>query len=259
MAADLLSLYGPDFYKNANRPSLASARVCAPLILDLLRPASLVDIGCGQGEWLSVFADHGITDFHGVDGEYVADSQLYIPRQHFTRHDLTRPLDLGRRFDLALSLEVAEHLPHRLASAHIAGLVSLAPAVVFSAAIPGQGGINHLNEQWPWYWRELFTRHGFIQLDPFRHLLWQNPEVALYYKHNLFLYVDPAVHQSLIDRIGFPDEYHELTLVRTSMLKALTGPGWFSRQLSRVGRRLGRLVGRRSSLPPVPNPTPNRA
>ena len=90
---------------------------------------------------------------------------------------------------------MAEHLPHRAAPDFVAGLVALAPAVVFSAAVPGQGGVHHVNEQWPWYWKEWFARHGYLQLDPFRQAIWKNPDVAVYYQHNLLLYVDRAVHQ----------------------------------------------------------------
>ena len=211
---------------------------------ELLRPSSVVDVGCGQGEWLAAFAELGVAEYHGVDGAYVADDQLLIPRERFTRHDLTQPLTLGRRFDVALSLEVGEHLPARAAAEFVRGLIALAPAVVFSAAVPGQGGVHHVNEQWPWYWKELFARYGYVQLDPFRQRLWKNPDVVVYYQHNLFLYVDPAVHCGLIDRVGVPDKYSELTLVRTSILQELTAPGPVTRFWQRIGARLGRLLGR---------------
>jgi hypothetical protein len=245
MTGKLSDVYDPTFYKTVNRGSGSSARVCVPLVVDLLSPSSVVDVGCGQGEWLQAFADLGVVDYHGVDGGHITDAQLVIPPERFSRHNLTEPLRLGRCFDVGLSLEVGEHLPARAAPAYIAGLVALAPAVVFSAAVPGQGGVNHVNEQWPWYWKELFARHGYVQLDPFRKTIWQNPEVAVYYQHNLFLYVDPRAHQGIIDRVGVPDKYTELTLVRTSILEDLTGPGI----LTRLFRRLGRLFGATAPSP----------
>ena len=249
MKADLAKLYGPAFYRTANRESANSAHVCVPLIVQLLHPSSVVDVGCGQGEWLKVLGELGVNDYQGIDGNHVADDQLLIPRERFTRHDLTQPLKLDRRFDVALSLEVAEHLPARTAAAFVRTLVGLASAVVFSAAVPGQGGIHHINEQWPWYWKELFGREGYVQLDPFRQVLWKQRDVAVYYQHNLFLFVDPAVHQDLVEKIGVPDRLQELTLVRTQILQELTQANWAVRLFHRVWNRASRLVGRRVCVP----------
>jgi SAM-dependent methyltransferase len=243
MPSPLDKLYDPMFYQTANRQSLTSARVCVPLILDLLNPVSVIDVGCGQGEWLSAFVSQGIGDALGVDGPQVADEQLLIPKEKFLRHDLSRPLRIDRRFDLATSLEVAEHLPPSRAPAFIAELTRLAPAVVFSAAVPGQGGVHHINEQWPWYWKELFASHGFVQLDPFRRALWKQPEVAVYYQTNLFLFVDPAVHHAMVTRVGVPDRLSELTLVRTTLLQDLTAPGPIRRILRKVRKSLSALFG----------------
>jgi hypothetical protein len=249
MTPDLANIYRPDFYRTANRGSGSSARVCVPLIAQLLHPSSIVDAGCGQGEWLKAFAEMGVSDYHGIDGDHIADHQLLIPCERFTRHDLRRPLNLGRRFDLAMSLEVAEHLPARTASAFVRSLVVLAPAVVFSAAIPGQGGIHHINEQWPWYWKELFAREGYVQLDPFRQVLWKNPDVAVYYQHNLFLYVDPSVHMDLVARIGIPERRQEMTLVRTLILQELTKSNLAVRLFHRFRNRISRLFTRRVAAP----------
>ena len=212
---------------------------------EILRPSSLVDVGCGQGEWLAAFAELGVSDYHGVDGAHVADHQLRIPRERFTAHDLTRPLRLGRRFDVVLSLEVAEHLPARVAADFVSSLIALAPAVVFSAAIPGQGGVHHVNEQWPWYWKERFAGHGFIQLDPFRKIIWHHPHVASYYQQNLFLYVDPAAHKELAERVGVPDRLQELTLVRTTILQDMTKGNWVLNLCRRACSRARSIFARR--------------
>jgi SAM-dependent methyltransferase len=234
--------YDSRFFAALSEKSARSAHACVPVIMDLLSPGSVIDVGCGQGDWLRAFQQCGVSDFLGVDGDYVERDELRIPENAFLSWDLNRPLALDRRFDLAVSLEVAEHLPARAAASFIRSLTALAPAVAFSAAVPGQGGVNHLNEQWPWYWKKLFARCQYVCLDPFRKQIWSNPDVAFWYQQNLFLYVDPAVHRALIERVGVPDRDHELTLVQTTLLQALTRArgGPVRRFARRVWSRLNR-------------------
>jgi SAM-dependent methyltransferase len=182
--------YTTEFFASHHAGALRSARVVVPLVMELVAPRSVVDVGCGDGTWLSVFYEHGITDVYGVDGEYVDRASLEIPRERFHSHDLCRPLPLSRRFDLAMSLEVAEHLPAEAADEFVASLVRLAPIVLFSAAAPYQGGEHHVNEQWPAYWSERFAHYNFLPVDCLRRRIWANPDVEWWYAQNVFLYVE---------------------------------------------------------------------
>ena len=146
------SLYDRKFYDEHRDDSLRSARVTVPIVLSLVAPSSIVDVGCGTGTWLTVFRENGIEDVVGIDGDYVPRDRLLIPADRFIARDLTKPLLLDRIFDLAVSVEVAEHLPASAADQFVRSLCSLAPSVLFSAAVPGQFGVRHLNPQWPWYW-----------------------------------------------------------------------------------------------------------
>jgi len=94
------------------------------------------------------------------------------------------------RFDLAMSLEVAEHLPPASAPVLVDSLVSHAPVVMFSAAIPFQGGEHHVNEQWPEYWASLFHERGFWVVDCLRREIWSHPAVNWWYAQNLLLFVE---------------------------------------------------------------------
>src|SRR5438874_4807793 len=120
-------------------------------------PRSVVDFGCGLGIWLEKFVLHGVEDYVGVDGPWVPQDDLHFRQDHFVAARLDRPLRLGRRFDLAVALEVAEHLPDHRGSTFVRTIVEHAPCVLFSAAVPQQGGTDHVNEQWPDYWAELFA------------------------------------------------------------------------------------------------------
>jgi len=181
--------YSSDFYRKQAPDSRRSAEAIVPLAMTLIRPRSVVDIGCGAGSWLSVFREHGVEDVLGADGEWVDRALLRIPERQFSALDLEKPFRLGRQFDLAMSVEVAEHLPARCAEVFVDSLARLAPVVLFSAAIPFQGGAKHLNEQWPDYWTAYFHAQGFAAVDCLRKKIWRNADVDWWYAQNLLLFV----------------------------------------------------------------------
>jgi SAM-dependent methyltransferase len=192
--------YGPDFFDRLQGRSLLSAKVIVPLVMKLVGPKSVVDIGCGTGTWLSVFREWGVAEVYGVDGDWVDDSQLEIQTDQFQRRDLTHPLVLTRQFDMAMSLEVAEHLPADSADTFVDTLVRLAPVVLFSAATPYQGGHHHLNEQWPEYWALRFAARGYRVADCLRDKVWEDERVSYWYRQNILLFCKQkflAVHAEL--------------------------------------------------------------
>jgi len=171
----------------------ALSRRSAELIIDLLRSAvpitNVADFGCALGTWLSAWRDAGVTDVIGIDGGYVSLDKLQIPRECFRQFDLGSTIQLGRRFDLVESLEVAEHLPEHAAGSLVASLVSHSDLVLFSAAPPGQGGENHLNEQPYEYWRKKFQEFDYKMLDWLRPQIRNAAQIQYWYRYNLFLFV----------------------------------------------------------------------
>lgn len=198
--ADPQALYDADFFEELRRGAHQSAEVIVPLILEWVQPGSVVDVGCGDGTWLSVFQAGGIDDILGLDGSYVLSETLQIPKERFVPKDLSQPVSLGRTFDLAVSLEVAEHLPAESAPGFVESLTSLSDVVLFSAAIPHQGGTHHVNEQWPNYWIDLFESRGYIPVDSLRRRLWNDAAVQPWYAQNSFLFVrgDRLTHYPLL-------------------------------------------------------------
>jgi SAM-dependent methyltransferase len=169
-------------------------------VLERVAARSVVDLGCGHGIWLATFARHGVEDYVGVDGDWVPPDKLHFPPDRFVAARLDKPLHLGRRFDLAVSLEVAEHLPERGAKQFVRNIVELAPCVLVSAAVPYQRGTEHVNEQWPDYWASLFGEHGYVVLDGLRPLVWSNEAVFGFYRQNLLMFATPetiAAHPPL--------------------------------------------------------------
>jgi len=167
--------------------NFVAPREVVPVIMQIVRPTSVLDVGCGTGTWLKVFEENGVSDYLGVDGSHLDRTMLRIPQEHFVAHDLQTPLRLSRKFDLVVSLEVAEHLEERYSDVFVDSLVSHGEIILFSAAIPYQGGQNHLNEQWPDYWQKKFESHGFFFKDCIRPVIWDNQNVNWWYKQNIFL------------------------------------------------------------------------
>jgi len=181
--------YDNAFFERQKNNSYESAKIIVPLVMDIFRPQSVVDVGCGVGAWLKVFQENGVEDFIGLDGKYVSGENLMIPENRFFAQDLSREFSLNRKFDLAISLEVAEHIKKRRARVFIKNLAGLSDIILFSAAIPHQGGTHHYNEEWPGYWRRMFVDLGYDWLDPFRAGIIHREEVQSYYRQNLFLVV----------------------------------------------------------------------
>jgi 2-polyprenyl-3-methyl-5-hydroxy-6-metoxy-1,4-benzoquinol methylase len=127
------TVYSREFFAGQVDGSGSSAAVVVPLVLSLLPVKSVVDIGCGVGPWAAEFLTNGVPDVWGVDGDYVDRSQLRIPPDRFLARDLTKSLHFDRTFDLAVCLEVAEHLPESRAAGLVADLTAMAPCVLFSS------------------------------------------------------------------------------------------------------------------------------
>lgn len=171
--------------------SRESASVLVPYLMNEIAPSSVVDVGCGLGAWLAVFWEHGVHDVLGLDGHWVDRTALEIDAECFQIADLREPLALGRRFDLALCLEVGQLLDPSFARQLVRSLTALSDVVVFSAAIPGQGGLGHLNEQWPRYWADLFAERSYIATDPFRSRIWEESGVKWWFAQNIVCLVTP--------------------------------------------------------------------
>jgi SAM-dependent methyltransferase len=193
----MTQLYDPAFYRSFRALSYRSAKEVVPLILQAIPVNSVCDVGCGDGTWLQVFGEAGVADVVGIDGEYILRDLLRIPVANFQAMDLRQRISLPRSFDLAISLEVAEHLPESRASTFVEDLMRLAPVILFSAAIPGQGGRGHVNEQWQLYWAGMFSQRGYVTCDFLRPKIWRNRKIAYWYRQNTLLFCDKNVLASI--------------------------------------------------------------
>jgi hypothetical protein len=182
--------YDTNFYLDLQRSSYRSAREIVPLVRQMLPISSVCDVGCGLGAWLRAFEESGVTDLVGLDGEFVPMDKLQITMDKFRRVDLSTSFSIPRRFDLILCLEVAEHLPETGATQFVENLTALGSVILFSAAVPGQGGVAHVNEQWQPYWACKFNKFGYTLCDALRPLIWYNDKIDYWYRQNAFIYCD---------------------------------------------------------------------
>ena len=171
--------YDQGFYETITDGSEQSAKVMVPYYMEYVfdNVSTVVDIGCGRGVWGKEFERLGC-EVLGIDGPYVTDP--VIP---FQSHDLREPLVLDKKYDLAVCLEVAEHLPEEYADTLVESLVNASDQIMFSAAIPHQTGHGHVNCQWPSYWAKKFYAHGYVMED-FRQFHWDDPRVEPWYLQN---------------------------------------------------------------------------
>ena len=176
-----------DYDASKNLHTIEGPRAALQWIFPDSKPQSLLDVGCGIGTWLRASLDFGVAKVIGVDGIAIEKSDLLVPGSVFQQRDLTQLLDMGRRFDVVLCLEVAEHLERNFGPILLDSLVRHADVIVFSAACPGQPGQHHVNCQWPSYWQKLFNKRGYVCSDDVRWRMWSDDAIEPWYRQNMMV------------------------------------------------------------------------
>lgn len=216
--------YDRDFYLNRRDLTRQSTDVIFKILWPIIQPDSVLDLGCATGTWLQACAAQGCDDYLGLDGPWVDQALLEIPAERFRVHDFSlEDFTPDRRYDLAMSIEVAEHLHPDRGAALVAALVKASDVVLFSAAVPGQGGDGHVNEQPQSYWAQVFAGHGYKPLDVLRPTIWENPEVNVIYKQNLLLYANESGLRRLNGPTPIVRESYELDRVHPQLLQLVAG------------------------------------
>lgn len=190
-------IYDKRFYEDEGSSAFFSAQIILPYVMKHIKCKTVIDFGCGTGEWLKIAKEScGIEHILGIDGEYVKE-YLKISENEFLAHDLTKKLNLNIKYDLAISLEVAEHLPINSAKVYVQNLTEHADIILFSAAIPYQGGTSHMNEQYPSYWKVIFCEFGFSMCDCLRTKFWNDKRIDKFYRQNMFIYCKKELKQEI--------------------------------------------------------------
>jgi len=195
--------YEESYFSRRKDLSYSSAQKILCILQDFYSFTSAVDFGCGTGTWLKACMELGCLSIQGFDG-FADQSALSIPPQCFSQKLLGETINLTKIYDLAVCLEAAEHVEEKFSDSIVDNLTKASKVILFSAALPGQGGTNHLNEQPPEFWQKKFMVHRYTQLDIIRPIIWDEPAVAWWYKQNIFLYV----HDESIGNLKLPDHHN---------------------------------------------------
>lgn len=183
------SLYGTDFHADRDARTRATARKVLGSVFEWLSPQSVCDVGCGTGTWLAAASELGIETIQGFEGPWAKTANLVVSDDAVDFQDLENSVSGDRTFDLVISLEVAEHLSDARSAGFVKDLCNLGDCIMFSAAIPLQGGTGHITERWQSHWAKLFEAEGYSVYDPVRPLIWDDGEVAFWYRQNTMVYV----------------------------------------------------------------------
>ncbi len=238
-------MYSKRFYNNNIKTNKTSAERIVSFVESIYKPRSVVDIGSSGGVFLSEFMKFGVEDVLGIDGEWIPDENIVIPNNKFIRTDLSKPLILERKFDLAICLEVLEHLDEESGELILKELTRLSDVVLFSAAIPGQGGTHHINEQWPSFWARKFNDFGFKFID-IRPYLWNDNEILPWYRQNMVIYLNATLYHNFLNNIKDVNLESPLSFIHPDMtyvsLLNVKSSSFFSVPLFHLGTALTRIL-----------------
>ena len=239
-----------EFFDYMDPGSRRSAASIVALFAPRLKPNSVLDVGCGRGVWPGEWRRAGVADCIGVDGPYVDKTSLTIPPESFVAWDLSQPLNLDRRFDVVQSLEVAQCIDGAYADVFVDSLCRHGELIMFSAAVPGQGGERHVNEQPLEYWRNKFAARGYAAFDWIRPAISSLPKIEPWYRYNCLLYATAAAAVKLppdIQATKIPDDAQAAELApatwrtRNAILRSL--PRGVVHQLALVKHKLHNFIG----------------
>lgn len=179
--------YDQQFYSRLEAGSESSAKVILKIVQDRFQFRSVVDFGTGTGVWLKAAHAYGASTLLGIDGPWAQ----HLKRFHAADYrfiNLNDSVPELKSYDVAICVEVAEHLEPSRSISLVSDLCQLADAVVFGAALTRQFGDGHINCRNQSFWITLFRDHGFSCHDIFRPKIWYDSRVEPWYRQNTFLF-----------------------------------------------------------------------
>lgn len=211
-------MYDEKYYKKHQDGSYRSALRLLRFIYGLTHFQTMVDYGCGMGTWGIAAKELGTTNYLGIDQHTYDTTYMLIDRSEYLQKDLRVPIDLHFCYDLAVCVEVAEHISEGHADMLVENICCNSKVVLFSAALSYQGGTGHVNEQPCSYWAKKFQKNGYRPVDCIRPVFWENEQIEIWYRNNCILYMTSDAFEQIkknLPKISFPiDIVHPQMLER---------------------------------------------
>lgn len=207
-----MSIYDKNFYDYIADGAFRSANKIVPRLIEIFNPQTVIDFGCGTGAWLAAFKANGISTIYGVDGS--DEGHQLLSDEEFEIVDLGKPYVPRQKYDLAVCLEVAEHVDEKYSDIFVANVARCSDNILWSAAVPGQRGLNHINEQWPSYWIPKFASYGFSCNGSFRYEFWNDEEIETWYRQNILLFSKTINWNEQVRDLVHPNNYSNYHYVK---------------------------------------------
>ena len=212
-------MYDKNYYQKHEHGSYISALEILKYIKSFIDFKSVIDFGCGMGTWCKAMEDLEIDNVLGVD-QHVYDSEyMLISEEKYLQYDLRKKMPQSYTADLAISVEVAEHIEAEYSEIFIHNLCMCSDLILFSAALPFQGGTGHINEKACSFWNEIFSKFGYEAVDCIRPYFWNNDNIEIWYRNNCILYIKNNLRQQILKSI--PTQQYPLDIVHPAMLERI--------------------------------------
>ena len=210
--------YDDSFFGDAYATSYLSAKLVLSHLNEHFEFDSVVDVGAGVGAWSRAALEMDRTVI-SIDGEWVAGIPGKFDRLNYIFQDLNNQVTTACPHDVAICVEVAEHLLPERSLGFVADLCKLSPVVVFGAALPRQGGAGHINCRPHSFWINAFAEKNYTAIDFFRPKFCYDGRVGPWYAQNTYLFVAP---ENLAQFAGFAkpslvDVYHPKVVLDSPM------------------------------------------
>ncbi|MCW1951552.1 MAG: methyltransferase domain-containing protein [Octadecabacter sp.] len=224
-------------HDNGRMRRIDNGRYMAEVLYPVFKPKTVIDLGCGLGFFLKAMANEG-SKVTAVDNDWVKDLETEVPKDSYVFHDLNEPFKSPKRYALATSFEVAEHLKPERSESFVDDLCALSNTVAFSAAIPGQGGSGHINLRWQSDWVEMFAERGYRCYDAIRPEISNKEDSYFWFRQNAFLFVKDG------SRVPASVAGREITADAANQVCR----NLYNRQFNRMRARLQKLQARVNEL-----------
>lgn len=187
-SAEDIPNYSHKYFDKHKMAARKSARHVVPFVMSVIRPISIADIGCGSGQWTKEFISNGVKRAYAFDAFAspcwgVADNSV-----DFQKIDLEDCVADFPDVELVCWLEVAEHLSKSSCNRILSYIVERTDAILFSCAVPGQGGTGHISERRLSDWVSDFKEFGFCCQDILRPRFWNDENISWWYRQNAVIF-----------------------------------------------------------------------